>query len=177
MSAGARRPKRPLIGMIPIVRVAVFRYAITNCLLVLLLVGCTTVTPPTASHPSKSLQAQDSDKYECWAEARSGTGHDPEGSSPVGRFLGNVMMAAMYGAGAMAVGGGAAAPLASFRRPGLAVPVAIAVPVAVALPVALPTPGGGSVRRAPSDPAGPGLFREAYGTCLTGRGYSVQSSR
>jgi len=75
----------------------IFRQAIAGCLVLALLAGFTTVTPPGASHPSKSPGAQGDDKYECWMEARFLTGHDPEGSSPMGRLLGAAIGGAIAG--------------------------------------------------------------------------------
>jgi len=79
-------------------RVLMRRQAIAGCLALTLLASCTTVMPSTASHPGKPREAQDDDKYQCWVEARSLTGHDPEGSSAMGRLLGAAIGGAMAGA-------------------------------------------------------------------------------
>lgn len=131
------RPQRPRM----------LRQTIAGYLAMLLLVSCTTVTPPAASHPSKSLDAQGNDKYECWTEARSLTGHDPEGSSRGAKILGAALMVAS--SGYLRVRSGA---------PWHFIPLPL-------LPMS---------KHEPLDPAVIERFREAYVTCLTGRGYSVE---
>lgn len=133
------RPQRPRM----------LRQTIVAWLVLLLLAGCTTVTPPAASHPSKSLQAQDDDKYECWTEARSLTGHDPEGSSRGARILGTALI--VGASGYLLVRTGA---------PWHLIPLLF-----------------WSSKPEPLDPAVIERFREAYVTCLTGRGYSVEGAR
>ena len=125
----------------------IFRQAIATCLVLVPLARCTTVTPAAASHPGKSLQAQDDDKYQCWTQARFLTGHDPEGSSPMGRLLGAVI-------GRAIAGGGNAPTVAGGRNVS-----------AVAVAIHQPSPTRSAVKS----------FREAYETCLTGRGYSVRA--
>jgi len=126
------------------------RQTIAGWLVLLLLAGCTTVTPPAASHPSKSLQAQDDDKYECWTEARSLTGHDPEGSSRGAKILGAALI--VGSSGYLRVRTGA---------PWHFIPLPL-------LPMS---------KHEPLDPAVIERFREAYVTCLTGRGYSIEGAR
>jgi hypothetical protein len=113
----------------------------------LLLAGCTTVTPPAASHPSKSLDAQGNDKYECWTEARSLTGHDPEGSSRGARIIGTVVIV-----------GASGYVLARSGSPW-------------ALLLLLFSP---SLKPEQVDSAVIEGFRKAYVNCLTGRGYRVE---
>jgi len=88
-----------------------FRHAIAGWFFLTFFAGCTTVAPPSVSHPSKSLGAQGDDKYECWTEARFLTGHDPEGSSPMGRLVGAVI------GGALAGGRDALAVAVAIHRP------------------------------------------------------------
>jgi hypothetical protein len=123
------------------------RQTIAGCLGVLLLAGCTTVSPPTASHPSKSLDAQSNDKYECWTEARFLTGHDPEGSSRGARIIGTAIVV-----------GASGYVLARSRSPFLASQLLVFAPAA---------------KPEQHDSALIEEFRKAYVTCLTGRGYSV----
>lgn len=120
---------------------------IAGCLGMLLLAGCTTVTPPAASHPSKSLDAQSNDKYECWTEARFLTGHDPEGSSRGARIIGTALVV------------GASGYVAVRSRSPL-----LASHLLVFAPAAKPEQHDAALIEA---------FRKAYVTCLAARGYSV----
>jgi hypothetical protein len=128
----------------------VLRQAIAGYLVLLLLVGCTTVTPPVASHPDKPLETQNNDKFECWMEARYLTGHDPEGSSRGWRIIGTTL----------AVG---ASGYLLARHPGPWAPLPL-----LYAPTLKPEQHDAPVIE---------KFREAYVTCLTGRGYSIEGAR
>ena len=123
------------------------RQAVAGCLVLALLAGCTTVTPPAASHPGKSLQAQDEDKYQCWTEARALTGHDPEGSSRGARIIGTAVVVAASGYG-----------LARTGSPWALLPLIFA-------PAGKPEQHTAALVEE---------FRKAYVSCLTERGYRVE---
>jgi hypothetical protein len=127
-----------------------FRHAIAGWPVLALLAGCTTVTPPPASHPGKSLDAQGNDKYECWMEARSLTGHDPEGSSRGARIIGTALVVGASG-------------YLHARHPGPWAP--------------LPLVYAPALKAEQHDAAVIEKFREAYVTCLTGRGYTIAGAR